>query len=113
MNSRTIPPVVPWAVPGPAARKKWSNDIKYFIMKDSTNAQHVGNNNSAPFKISGDWKAQSKVLKEKFPQLTDADLSFESGKEEDLLKKVETRLNKKREEVVNIIRKGQPVSDKS
>lgn len=59
------------------------------------------------FKISGDWNAQSKKLKEEFPQLTDADLKFEIGKEEDLLKRVSTRLNKKNEEVVNILQKGQ------
>ncbi|HEX5169491.1 MAG TPA: general stress protein CsbD [Cyclobacteriaceae bacterium] len=61
-----------------------------------------------PFKITGDWNVQSKILKQKFSQLTDADLKFEPGKEDDLLKRVETRLNKKRDEVVNIIRKGQP-----
>ena len=61
------------------------------------------------FKMTGDWSIQSKQLKLKYAQLTDADLKFETGKEEDLLKRVETRLNKKREEVVNIIKKGQPV----
>jgi len=58
------------------------------------------------FKITGNWEAQSKMLKSKFLQLTDADLKFEPGKENDLLKRVETRLNKKREEVINIIKKG-------
>lgn len=60
------------------------------------------------FKIIGNWENQSKELKSKFSQLTDADLKFEKGKENDLLKRVETRLNKKREEVINIIKKGQP-----
>lgn len=59
------------------------------------------------FQMSGNWDAQSKQLKEKYAQLTDSDLKFETGKEEDLLKRIESRLNKKREEVVNIIRKGQ------
>lgn len=59
------------------------------------------------FKITGDWTAQSKTLKEKFAQLTDADLKFEPGKEQELLSRVETRLNKKRDEVINIIKKGQ------
>jgi hypothetical protein len=60
-----------------------------------------------PFKVVGDWNVQSKKLKGKFPQLTDADLKFETGKEVELLTRVETRLNKKREEVINIIKKGQ------
>jgi hypothetical protein len=60
------------------------------------------------FKITGNWEKQSKQLKEKYSQLTDADLKFEPGKENDLLKRVETRLNKKREEVINIINKTLP-----
>ncbi|WP_341905241.1 hypothetical protein [Fluviicola taffensis] len=57
------------------------------------------------FKISGDWTKQSEQLKDKFSQLTDSDLKFEPGKENELLQRVETRLNKKREEVINIINK--------
>jgi hypothetical protein len=49
-------------------------------------------------------------LKEKFPQLTDSDLKFERGREDDLIKRMELRLHKKREEVINIIRKVQPVT---
>lgn len=63
--------------------------------------------NDGSFKITGNWEAQSKQLKEKFSQLTDADLKFETGKETELLTRVEFRLNKKRDEVINIIRKGQ------
>ena len=63
---------------------------------------------SEPFTMTGNWDNQVRILKDKFPQLTDADLKFETGKENELLKRIETRLNKKREEVINIIRKGQP-----
>jgi hypothetical protein len=66
------------------------------------------NKTAESFKIKGNWATQSKELKGKFSQLTDEDLKFEPGKENDLLKRVETRLNKKREEVINIIKKGQP-----
>lgn len=65
---------------------------------ENTLNKTVGN-----YKITGDWNNQSKQLKEKYSQLTDADLKFEIGKEDDLLKRVETRLNKKREEVISII----------
>ena len=58
------------------------------------------------FKIAGDWDTQSKKLQEKFPQLTDEDLKFEPGKEVDLLARVETRLNKKRDDVISIIKKN-------
>ncbi|WP_018629332.1 hypothetical protein [Niabella aurantiaca] len=60
------------------------------------------------FKMIGDWTSQSKTLKEKYPLLVDADLKFEKGKENDLLTRVGTRLNKKRDEVINILRKVQP-----
>lgn len=63
-------------------------------------------NASEDFKISGNWRAQSGVLQEKFAQLTDADVKFEEGEEEDLLERIGTRLNKKREEIINIIKKG-------
>jgi len=59
------------------------------------------------FKIVGNWDVQSKTLKEKFPQLTDADLKFENGKEDELLARVEKRLSKKRDEVISLLKKGQ------
>lgn len=59
------------------------------------------------FKVTGDWKIQAKNLKDKFSQLTDADLKFEAGKENDLISRIETRLNKKREEVITLIKKAQ------
>jgi uncharacterized protein YjbJ (UPF0337 family) len=61
---------------------------------------------SEVFKISGNWEAQAKSLKAKYSQLTDADLKFENGKENELIGRVETRLNKKREEVINILKKN-------
>jgi hypothetical protein len=65
-------------------------------------------NPTETFKVTGDWAVQAKTLQGKFSQLTDADVKFETGKEIELLTRIETRLNKKREEVINIIRKGQP-----
>ncbi len=65
------------------------------------------NKSTEDFKITGNWDAQSKQLKEKFVQLTDSDLKFETGKENELVGRLETRLNKKREEVINILKKNQ------
>jgi len=61
------------------------------------------------FKVSGIWADQAKQLKEKFAQLTDADLKFETGKENELISRMEAKLHKNREEVINILKKGQPV----
>lgn len=59
--------------------------------------------NVESFKISSNWVAQSKKLKTKFPQLTDSDLKFETGKENELLGRIEKRLGKNRVEVIDII----------
>ncbi len=65
--------------------------------------------NGETFKITGDWKIQSKELKAKFNQLTDDDLKFETGKENELLTRIENRLHKKRDEVIALINKGTTV----
>lgn len=59
------------------------------------------------FKMTGDWNVQSKQLKNKFSQLTDADLKFEKGKESELIGRVGTRLNKKQDEIITILTKNQ------
>jgi uncharacterized protein YjbJ (UPF0337 family) len=63
---------------------------------------------SKTFKITGNWADQSKNLKHKYSELTDADLKFEKGKEDELLQKLQKRLLKDREEVIKIIKKSQP-----
>ena len=65
------------------------------------------NKGNEPFKITGNWNNQSKQLKEKYPQLTDSDLKFEAGKEQELLRRLETKLNKKPEDVISLIKKVQ------
>lgn len=70
------------------------------------------NSTNEDFKIIGNWDKQSSALKEKFPQLTLADLKFEQGKENEMLTRVQDRLSKSREEVINIIKKGQPEDGK-
>lgn len=62
--------------------------------------------NNGNFKISGDWDLQSKQLREKFAHLTDADVKFETGKENELLNRIGNRLGKKREEVISILNEG-------
>jgi len=59
------------------------------------------------YKVTGDWGRQSSLLIEQYPELTDDDLEFEEGKEDELIQRLEFRLNIRHDEVVNIIRKGQ------
>jgi uncharacterized protein YjbJ (UPF0337 family) len=58
------------------------------------------------FKITGNWVEQAQSLKDKFPKLTDSDLKFEVGKEEQLVTRLVTALNKKKDEVINLLKKG-------
>ena len=66
----------------------------------------VGTQAPVEFKITGDWKVQSKSLKQKFPLLTDEDLQLETGKENELLQRMQKRLSKNREEVIFLIKKA-------
>ena len=62
---------------------------------------------SENFKITGSFPALSKKLKEKYPQLTDADLKFESGKENEMISRLEKRLSKNHEQVIDLLKKLQ------
>jgi hypothetical protein len=59
------------------------------------------------FKIKGNWETQAKELKKKYPQLGEADLKLEKGKEMELVSRLAKTLNKKTEDIMNIIKKGQ------
>jgi uncharacterized protein YjbJ (UPF0337 family) len=49
--------------------------------------------------IKGNWNEIKGKLKQKYAQLTDDDLIFAEGKEEELLGRLQQRLGKSREEV--------------
>lgn len=63
-------------------------------VKKPQNVQNVKKDN---------WTEQKGKLKAKFPKLTDADLQFEQGKKEDMLKKVQTKLGVTKEELSKVI----------
>jgi hypothetical protein len=60
-----------------------------------------------PFQITGDWSEQSKNLKAKFVHLTDGDLQFEVGKENEMLQRMEARLYISRDEVISLIKNNE------
>jgi hypothetical protein len=55
------------------------------------------------FKITRNWETSAKELRKDHSNLTAEDVKFETGKENDLLGRIERRLVKKREEVISII----------
>lgn len=62
------------------------------------------NQNKNPEFVAGtNWDNQATQLQKKFPELTPSDLKLETGKEQELITRVENRLNKTHEEVINIM----------
>ena len=51
----------------------------------------------------GNWERQKERLKHKFDSLTDDDLFFEAGEEEQMMKKLEQKLGKTKKEIQQII----------
>lgn len=56
--------------------------------------------------IKGNWNETKGKLKQQFSKLTDDDLMFVEGKEEELIGRIQKRLGKSKEEVRDILRKA-------
>jgi len=61
--------------------------------------------NNGLLTLIGNWDWQPQKLKEQYGQLLYRDLSFEVGKEKDLLTRIGSRLSKTPSEVINILKK--------
>jgi len=64
-------------------------------------------------KIRGNWNELKGKLKQKYANLTDDDLLFTEGKEDELLGRLEKRLGKKAEEIKETIEKLQSEKEPS
>ena len=56
-------------------------------------------------KLKGSWNETAGKLKQQFANLTDDDLLFQKGKEEELLGRLQTKVGKTKEELRKIISK--------
>jgi uncharacterized protein YjbJ (UPF0337 family) len=54
-------------------------------------------------RIKGTWNEVKGKLKQKYGELTDNDLVFAEGKEEELIGRLQTRLGKSRDEIIKEI----------
>jgi len=54
-------------------------------------------------KIRGNWNIAKGKLKQEFASLTDDDLAYEEGKEEELIGRLEVKLGKTKEEIKNFL----------
>ena len=59
------------------------------------------------FTVTGNWSVLAKNLKTQFARLTESDLKFEAGKENDLIARIESRLHKTRDEVILLLNNAQ------
>jgi uncharacterized protein YjbJ (UPF0337 family) len=50
-----------------------------------------------------DWELQKAKLKQKFAKLTDNDLLFIDGKKDEMMRKIQIKLGKSKEELSNIL----------
>lgn len=56
-------------------------------------------------KLKGNWNQVKGVLKQKYGQLTDDDLTFEEGKEEELLGRIQARTGEAKDKLRDFISK--------
>ncbi len=75
-------------------------------METKTKVKTQSKKATEEFKITGNWVEQAQALKDKFPKLTDSDVKFEVGKEDQLVTRLSTALNKKKEEIITMLKKG-------
>ena len=54
-------------------------------------------------RLKGNWNEQKEKLKQKFAILTDNDLMFTDGKRREILRKLEVKLGKTKEELEKIM----------
>ena len=58
---------------------------------------------STKLNLKGNWHEIKGKLKQKYGQLTDDDLTFVEGKEEEMLGRLQTRLGRSKEEVRSMV----------
>lgn len=65
----------------------------------------IRNEGMTKFEIKGNWNELKGKLKQKYGQLTDDDLAFTEGKEDELLGRLQQRLGKNKEQIREVIEK--------
>lgn len=58
-----------------------------------------------PFKIIGNWNVLKGKLKQKFASLTDDDLMYIKGKEEELIGRIQQKIGRTKQEIQQLLSK--------
>lgn len=53
--------------------------------------------------LKGDWNVAKGKLKQKYGQLTDNDLAYEKGREDELIGRIQKRVGHTREEIQRVV----------
>ena len=61
--------------------------------------------NSDEFKLKGNWNELKGKIKQQYGQLTDDDLVYEDGKDDELLGRIQKKIGKTKEQVIDWIQK--------
>ena len=69
------------------------------VIRASTGASNYEPESMNKFQIKGSWNEIKGKLKQKYGQLTDDDLTFAEGKEDELLGRLQKKLGKTSEEI--------------
>lgn len=59
--------------------------------------------NSTEFKLKGNWNELKGKIKQKYADLTDDDLAYEEGKDDELVGRLQQKIGKTKEEVISWI----------
>ena len=60
---------------------------------------------SDEFKLKGNWNELKGKIKQQYGQLTDDDLVYEEGKDDELLGRIQKKIGKTKEQVIDWIQK--------
>ena len=59
--------------------------------------------NSKEFKLKGNWNELKGKIKQKYGQLTDDDLVYEEGKDDELVGRIQKKIGKTKDQVIEWI----------
>ncbi|MFL5754197.1 MAG: CsbD family protein [Bacteroidia bacterium] len=59
--------------------------------------------NSKELKLKGNWNELKGKIKQQYGQLTDEDLAYEEGKDDELVGRIQKKIGKTKEEVIEWI----------
>ncbi|SKA82281.1 Uncharacterized conserved protein YjbJ, UPF0337 family [Prosthecobacter debontii] len=83
--------------------RELAKDVKESATELTKEVKDATNYEANKLKLKGTWHETKGKLKQKYAELTEDDLLYEEGKEDELYGRLQKRLGKSREEVEKII----------